>query len=89
MLLIRYWYSRGAKGGAGETFGYYYLARSGKAPKAMVCESGLGQTVVGALLVDTPMIYGFKEDIISAIRTGDTVRVDSDKGEVEVIKRGS
>ncbi len=77
------------KGGAGETFGYYYLARSGKAPKAMVCQSGLGQTVVGALLVDTPMIYDFKEDIISAIRTGDTVRVDSNKGEVEVIKRGS
>jgi predicted aconitase with swiveling domain len=77
------------KGGAGETFGYYYLARSGKAPRAIVCQSGLGQTVAGALLTKTPMIYGFKEDIISAIRTGDIVRVDTDKGEVDVVKRGS
>ena len=77
------------KGGAGETFGYYYLARSGKAPKAMVCNSGLGQTVTGALLVDTPMIYGFKEDIVTALKTGDMVRVDTDKGEVEVVERGS
>jgi predicted aconitase with swiveling domain len=77
------------KGGAGETFGYYYLARSGKAPRAIVCQSGLGQTVVGALLTKTPMIYGFEENIISAIRTGDIVRVDTDKGEVDVVKRGS
>ena len=77
------------KGGAGETFGYYYLARSGKAPKAMVCQSGLGQTVAGALLTRTPMVYGFAEDIVGAIRTGDTIRVDTDKGEVEVIKKGS
>ena len=76
------------KGGAGETFGYYYLARSGKAPKALVCNSGLGQTVAGALLVDTPMIYGFKEDIVKAITTGDIVRVDTDRGEVNVIKKG-
>ena len=38
------------KGGAGETFGYYYLFRSGKTPKAMVCNRGMGQTVAGALL---------------------------------------
>jgi len=75
------------KGGAGETFGYYYLARSGKAPQAMVCNSGLGQTVAGALLVNTPMVYGFKEDIVGAINTGDIVRIDTDKGEVEVIKK--
>jgi predicted aconitase with swiveling domain len=75
------------KGGAGETFGYYYLARSGKAPRAMVCQSGLGQTVAGALLTKTPMVYGFAEDIVNAITTGDTVRVDTDKGEVKVVNR--
>jgi predicted aconitase with swiveling domain len=77
------------KGGAGETFGYYYLVRSGKGPKAMICQGALGQTVAGALLVDTPMVYGFKEDIVSAIATGDTVRVDTDTGSVEVVKRSS
>lgn len=28
------------KGGAGDTFGYYYLYRNGKAPKAIVCNRG-------------------------------------------------
>ena len=73
------------KGGAGETFGYYYLARSGKAPRAMVCNSALGQTVAGALLAETPMVYGFNQDVVSVIRTGDRVRVDTEKGEVEVL----
>lgn len=73
------------KGGAGETFGYYYLARSGKAPKAMISNSGLGQTVAGAILTDTPMVYGFDQDVVSVIKTGDRVRVDTDRGEVEVI----
>jgi anaerobic selenocysteine-containing dehydrogenase len=35
------------------------------------------------------MVYGFKEDIVSAIQTGDIVRVDTDKGEVEVVKKVS
>ena len=77
------------KGGGGETFGYYYLGRSGNAPIALVCNRSLGQTVAGALLIGTPMIYGFKEDITDEIRTGDWVRVDTDNGEVEVIQKGS
>lgn len=77
------------KGGAGETFGYYYLARSGKAPRALVCNRPIGQTVNGALLVNTPMVYGFKVDVVDKIKTGDIVRVDTDKGEVKVIKKRS
>jgi predicted aconitase with swiveling domain len=77
------------KGGGGETFGYYYPGRSGKAPLALVCNRSMGQTVAGALLIGTPMIYGFKENITDEICTGDWVRVDTDKGEVEVIKKGT
>jgi predicted aconitase with swiveling domain len=76
------------KGGGGEAFGYYYLGRSGKAPKAMVCNRSLGQTVAGALLIGTPMVYGFKEDITAEINTGDWVRVDTEKGEVVVVRKG-
>ncbi len=77
------------KGGARETFGSYYPARSWKAPKAMACNSGLGQTVTGALVVGTTMIYGFKKDVVAGLKTGDNIRVDADKGEAEVIKEGS
>lgn len=74
------------KGGAGDTFGYYYLARSGKAPKALVCNRAQNTTIAGALLVDTPMIYGFEEDVVKIIKSGDRVRVHSDNGEIEIIR---
>ncbi len=76
------------KGGGGETFGYYYLGRSGKAPKAIVCNRSLGQTVAGALLIGTPMVYGFQEDVTAEIESGDWVRVDTENGQVEVLKKG-
>ena len=74
------------KGGAGDTFGYYYLARSGKAPKALICNRAQNTTIAGALLVDTPMIYGFKEDVVKVIKSGDRIRVNSDDGEIEIIR---
>ncbi len=77
------------KGGAGDTFGYYYLARSGKAPLAMICNDGMGQTVAGALLVKTPMVYGFNENVVDIINTGDMITVDTEKGEIEIIKRNA
>lgn len=73
------------KGGAGDTFGYYYLAKSGKAPKALICNRAQNTTIAGALLVNTPMVYNFEQDITQLIRTGDRVRVDADTGEVEIV----
>jgi len=75
------------KGGAGDTFGYYYLYKSGKAPKAIVCNRGQGTTLAGALLTDTPMIYGFKENVVDLVSNGDMVRVDSENGEVTITKK--
>jgi len=74
------------KGGAGDTFGYYYLARNAKAPLALVCNRAQGTTIAGALLAGTPMIYNFPEDITMIIKTGDRVRVNSDTGEVTILK---
>jgi predicted aconitase with swiveling domain len=73
------------KGGAGDTFGYYYLARSGKAPLALICNRVQKTTLAGAILTNTPMIYGFKEDIVSVIHTGDRIRVNTNSGEVEIV----
>jgi predicted aconitase with swiveling domain len=75
------------KGGAGDTFGYFYLYKSGKAPKAIVCNRGQGTTLAGALLTDTPMIYGFKDNVTGLVSDGDMVRVDSEKGEVTITKK--
>ena len=77
------------KGGAGDTFGYYYLYRSGKAPKAIISNRPQGTTIAGVLLTDTPMMYGFNEDVTRVINTGDTVKVESETGEVTIIKSGT
>ena len=74
------------KGGAGDTFGYYYLFRSGHAPKAIICNDAQGTTLASALLTDTPMIYGFKEDVTKVIKTGDMLKIEPETGEVTIIK---
>jgi predicted aconitase with swiveling domain len=73
------------KGGAGDTFGYYYLYRSGKAPKALICNRANSLNIAAALLTDTPMVYGFDADVVETIKTGDIVRVDSDNGTIQII----
>jgi predicted aconitase with swiveling domain len=75
------------KGGAGDTYGYFYLYKSGKAPKAIVCNKAQGTTLAGALLTDTPMVYGFDEDVLNLVKEGDYLIIDSDKGKV-LIKEG-
>jgi predicted aconitase with swiveling domain len=75
------------KGGAGDTFGYYYLYRNGKSPKALLCNQAQPTTVAGAILCKTPMVYGFRENIVELIGDGDLLKVNSDLGEVEIIRK--
>jgi len=75
------------KGGAGDTFGYFYLYKSKKAPKAIVCNRAQGTTLAGALLTDTPMVYGFEGNVVDMIEDGDWIVVDSDNGVVIVTKK--
>jgi len=35
------------------------------------------------------MIYGFEKDILEVIKTGDRIRVNSQKGEIEIFKEYS
>jgi len=77
------------KGGAGETFGYYYLYRNNKTPLALICNSVQATTVAGAVICKTPMIYGFEKDILEVIKTGDRIRVNSQKGEIEIFEEYS
>jgi hypothetical protein len=75
----------GGKGGAGDPFGFYFLYKSGKAPRAIVTMRPQPTMVTGALITNTPMIYGFKENVIELIHTGDSVSVDGERGEVEIL----
>jgi predicted aconitase with swiveling domain len=72
------------KGGADDTFGYYYLYRSGKAPRAIICNRTQGTTLAGALLTNRPMLYGFGEDVTRLINTRDQVEVHPKTREVTI-----
>lgn len=73
------------KGGAGDTYGYYYLFRTKNAPKAMICNRANSLNIGAALLTDTPMIYDFDDDITDTIKTGDHIIVDSAAGTVTIV----
>jgi predicted aconitase with swiveling domain len=73
--------------GHGSTVGSYVLyslAKKHLSPKAIINETADPVVVVGAIIVDIPMID--KIDI-KQIRTGDTVEVDAYDGVVRVLKR--
>jgi uncharacterized protein len=76
----------GAKGSSGWS-GAFHLARlTGMAPKALVFNEMTTKIALGAVVMRVPAVTGFDRDPLSVIQTGDWVRVDGDRGTVEVLK---
>ncbi len=74
--------------GKGSTVGSYViytLKKNGKAPKAIIV--GEAETIVatGAIISEIPMVDGID---VSKLRSGAKVKVDADRGEVEVHESG-
>jgi len=68
--------------------GLYKLARHNLAPKAMIVKDVETVLVVSAFLVKVPLVDRLEKDPFEVIHTGDTVKVDADKGLITVKKRG-
>jgi predicted aconitase with swiveling domain len=72
--------------GKGSTVGsyvLYQLARTGKAPKGIICKEAepivaVGAIIAGIPLVDKPESFNFKDN--------QRIRIDGDRGEVEIIE---
>jgi predicted aconitase with swiveling domain len=76
---------RGAKGSSGWS-GQFHLARlNGTAPAAMVFAKLNTKVALGAVITRVPAVTELDRDPCTAIRTGDRVRVDGDRGIVEVL----
>ena len=74
--------------GKGSTVGSYaicQLAKNGVAPAAIVNVESEIIVAVGAILSGIPMVDRLEKDPIEAIKTGSKVRVDGNKGTVEVL----
>nr|NJM02924.1 DUF126 domain-containing protein [Desulfobacula sp.] len=75
--------------GKGSTTGswqYYAAFKRGVAPKGIINEKAEGVVAVSAIITGTPMVHGLEKSPLDHIKTGDFVRIDADKGFVEIIK---
>ena len=75
---------RGAKGGVATAWMLRNMAEAGKAPLALLLNIANPIMAQGAAFADLPFMDRFETDITQAIRTGETVSVDPEGGEVIV-----
>ena len=59
--------------------------RNGVAPKAILCQKADGVVAMVAILADIPTMDNFEVNILKELRTGDHVRVEPDKGRIEIL----
>ncbi len=72
----------------GSTLAPYVAAdckRNGVAPKAILCQKADGVMVMVAILADIPTMDRFEKDIIQAVKPGDRLRVEPERGFIELL----
>ncbi|WP_369139228.1 aconitase X swivel domain-containing protein [Modestobacter versicolor] len=76
----------GAKGSSGWS-GMFHMSRlMGTAPAAMVFTTMNTKIALGVVVTRVPAITDLDDDPLTAVRTGDWVRVDADRGELIVTR---
>ncbi|HWO08289.1 MAG TPA: DUF126 domain-containing protein [Polyangiaceae bacterium] len=78
---------RGAKGSSGWSAMYHTARLAQTAPLALVFNEMTTKVALGAVVMRIPSVTGLDRDPLDLIRTGDWVRVDGDRGIVEVFER--
>jgi predicted aconitase with swiveling domain len=77
---------RGAKGSSGWS-GMFHMARlMGTAPAALVFTTMNTKIALGVVVTHVPAVTDLDQNPFDAIRTGDRVRVDGDRGEIVVTR---
>ncbi|CAN5523939.1 DUF126 domain-containing protein [soil metagenome] len=76
----------GAKGSSGWSNAFHLTRSMGVAPAAMLFNDMSAKIALGAVVTRAPALTDFDRDPLAVIETGDWVRVDADRGIVEVHK---
>jgi uncharacterized protein len=76
----------GAKGSSGWSAAFHLARLAGCAPKAMIFTIMTAKIALGAVVTRAPAVTDLDQDPLSVIETGDWVKVDGDRGIVEVFK---
>jgi predicted aconitase with swiveling domain len=77
----------GAKGSSGWSSQFHIARLAGAAPLALVFNEMTTKIALGAVVAHAPSVTDFDQDPLGVIETGDWVKVDGDKGIVEVTKK--
>jgi predicted aconitase with swiveling domain len=77
----------GAKGSSGWSSQFHVARLAGAAPLAMVFNEMSTKIALGAVVTHAPSVTDLDQDPLKVIATGDWVKVDGDRGIVEVTKR--
>ena len=76
----------GAKGSSGWSNAFHLTRVMGTAPAALLFNETTTKVALGAVVTRAPAMTDFDRDPLTVIETGDWVRVDADRGVVEVRK---
>lgn len=76
----------GAKGSSGWSAVFHMTRLAGTAPRAMLFNEMTTKIALGAVVMRVPAMTDFDRNPLELIATGDWVRVDADRGLVEVRK---
>jgi uncharacterized protein len=77
----------GAKGSSGWSSQFHVARLAGAAPAAMLFNEMTTKIALGAVVTHAPAVTDLDRDPLEVIATGDWVKVDGDRGIVEVTKR--
>jgi hypothetical protein len=75
------------KGSVGASSELYHAVKAGTAPRAIINKELDPPLVFGAILVKVPLVCDLDKDPIKTIKTGDYVKVDANRGIVEVTRK--
>lgn len=77
----------GAKGSSGWSAAFHVTRITGTAPKALIFNEMTTKIALGAVVMRIPSVTDFDQDPLAVIETGDWIKVDGDRGIVEVYRR--
>jgi uncharacterized protein len=77
----------GAKGSSGWSTRFHVARLCGSTPRALIFNEMTTKVALGAVVIQAPAVTDLDQNPLDVIETGDWVRVDADRGIVEVIKK--
>jgi predicted aconitase with swiveling domain len=79
----------GAKGSSAWSAAFHLARIAGSAPKALIFTVMTTKVALGAVVMRAPSVTDLDQDPLAVIETGDWVKVDADRGIVEVFKKAT